>query len=193
VHECVYKPVLRRRKRPASNSCRFSTQPRRNSAMFSSALLKTVITAVMLSTLSSAAPAAVSAPEISQSASGIVTASIPSSAVVTASVSSSAIVSAPVSSSAAVSASVLSSGASKQPTSSSHSTASGTSSAAAASETVPYASDDPNYVLWNSSYSGTPQPIRGSLGATILGPQDNSLDKQNPDLLAPPSTDAGSV
>ncbi|KAI0694959.1 oxalate decarboxylase [Cytidiella melzeri] len=73
-------------------------------------------------------------------------------------------------------------------------TASGTSSAADASATYPYASDDPNYVLWNETYSvAPPEPIRGSLGATVLGPQDSVLDQQNPDLLAPPTTDAGTV
>ncbi|PSR74315.1 hypothetical protein PHLCEN_2v9932 [Hermanssonia centrifuga] len=60
------------------------------------------------------------------------------------------------------------------------------SSASVAQSTVPYASDDPNPILWGPDTSSIPQAIRGSLGATILGPQDVSLDKQNPDLLAPP-------
>ncbi|THG94982.1 hypothetical protein EW026_g6588 [Hermanssonia centrifuga] len=67
------------------------------------------------------------------------------------------------------------------------------SSALVAQSTVLYASDDPNPILWGPDTSSIPQAIRGSLGATILGPQDVSLDKQNPDLLAPPSTDSGSV
>ena len=67
-------------------------------------------------------------------------------------------------------------------------TGTATSSAADASETVPYASDDPNYPLWNET-----QGIRGSLGATVMGPQDEAIVLQNPDLLAPPTTDAGSV
>ncbi len=67
------------------------------------------------------------------------------------------------------------------------------SSASVAQSTVSYASDDPNPILWGPDTSSIPQAIRGSLGATILGPQDVSLDKQNPDLLAPPSTDSGSV
>ena len=65
--------------------------------------------------------------------------------------------------------------------------------AASASPTVPYASDDPNYWLWNDTTTEDPQPIRGSRGASILGPQNIPLDKQNPDLLAPPTTDSGSV
>ncbi|KAJ3533783.1 hypothetical protein NM688_g7235 [Phlebia brevispora] len=67
-------------------------------------------------------------------------------------------------------------------------------SAEAASPTVPYASDDPNAVEWNpATEQSAPQAIRGSLGATILGPQNVPIDIQNPDLLAPPTTDAGTV
>ncbi|BCL80064.1 oxalate decarboxylase [Ktedonobacteria bacterium brp13] len=38
-----------------------------------------------------------------------------------------------------------------------------------------------------------PQPERNGLGGTDPGPRDVLLDEQNPDLLAPPPTDAGSV
>lgn len=38
-----------------------------------------------------------------------------------------------------------------------------------------------------------PQPLRGEDGAPILGPTNEALQRENPDLLAPPSTDAGSV
>jgi oxalate decarboxylase len=38
---------------------------------------------------------------------------------------------------------------------------------------------------------GTPEPIRGSEGGTIPGPINNPIDRENPDLLVPPSTDAG--
>ncbi|PSR76530.1 hypothetical protein PHLCEN_2v8433 [Hermanssonia centrifuga] len=69
-----------------------------------------------------------------------------------------------------------------------------TAAAAAASPTVPYASNNPNGIMWNpDSASGSPQPIRGNLGASILGPQNVALDIQNPDILAPPTTDAGTV
>lgn len=68
-----------------------------------------------------------------------------------------------------------------------------TSSAPAPSPTVPYASDDPNYPLWNLDSDITPEPIRGGSGATILGPQNVPMDLQNPDTLAPPTTDNGDV
>lgn len=66
-------------------------------------------------------------------------------------------------------------------------------SAPAASPTVPYASDDPNLPLWNEAENIVPEPIRGSLGASVLGPQNIPIELQNPDLFAPPSTDSGSV
>jgi len=67
------------------------------------------------------------------------------------------------------------------------------SSAAAATPTVAYASDDPNGSLWSKFQSGTPEPIRGTTGTTILGPQNIALERQGPDFLAPPETDSGSV
>ena len=68
-----------------------------------------------------------------------------------------------------------------------------TSSAPPTYETDPPASDDPNYVAWTPGYTGTPEPMRGSLGSDVIGPQNIPLDLQNPDLLAPPTTDHGSV
>jgi hypothetical protein len=53
--------------------------------------------------------------------------------------------------------------------------------------------DVPNYALWNADSDITPEPIRGQLGATILGPQNVPLELQNADLLAPPTTDHGAV
>ncbi len=41
--------------------------------------------------------------------------------------------------------------------------------------------------------NGGPQPVRGDLGAPILGPRNIPLEMQNPDLLASPSTDAGTI
>jgi oxalate decarboxylase len=38
-----------------------------------------------------------------------------------------------------------------------------------------------------------PEPIRNGTGATILGPRNLSLERENPSLLAPPSTDAGTI
>jgi hypothetical protein len=63
-----------------------------------------------------------------------------------------------------------------------------TNSAAQSTATVPFISLEPNGPLWDSTFQGSPQPIRGSLGATLLGPTDDGIDKENPDLLAPPST-----
>jgi hypothetical protein len=38
-----------------------------------------------------------------------------------------------------------------------------------------------------------PQPIRGNLGAPILGPRNVPLERENPNLLASPATDAGTI
>ncbi|KAI0714338.1 oxalate decarboxylase [Cerioporus squamosus] len=61
------------------------------------------------------------------------------------------------------------------------------------SPTVPYASDDPNTELWGPYSDIVPQAQRGTYGATILGPQNIPLELQNPSLLAPPTTDHGTV
>lgn len=71
---------------------------------------------------------------------------------------------------------------------------SSSSSAASPVATVPFASTNANGPLWNASVVQDPQPIRGSLGATVIGSTGNSeLDKQNPDLVAPPGSDHGDV
>ena len=44
-----------------------------------------------------------------------------------------------------------------------------------------------------SGAGGAPEPIRGNDGATILGPRNKPLERENPDALAPPSTDAGNL
>jgi oxalate decarboxylase len=41
--------------------------------------------------------------------------------------------------------------------------------------------------------NGGPQPIRGDLGASIMGPRNVPLEAENPELLASPSTDAGTI
>ena len=38
-----------------------------------------------------------------------------------------------------------------------------------------------------------PQPIRGDRGAAILGPRNIPLERENPDLLASPYTDLGTI
>ncbi|GJE85600.1 oxalate decarboxylase family bicupin [Phanerochaete sordida] len=62
-----------------------------------------------------------------------------------------------------------------------------------ASATVAPAPEDANGILWTETSDVMPEPQRGSLGTNILGPQNVPLDLQNADLLAPPSTDAGTV
>jgi oxalate decarboxylase len=44
--------------------------------------------------------------------------------------------------------------------------------------------------LANAAGIGTPEPVRGSDGGTILGPRNEPLEQENPNLLAPPATDA---
>src|SRR5580692_3789451 len=38
-----------------------------------------------------------------------------------------------------------------------------------------------------------PEPVRGDRGASILGPRNVPLERENPDLLRSPSTDAGTI
>ncbi|KAJ7185741.1 RmlC-like cupin domain-containing protein [Mycena filopes] len=52
---------------------------------------------------------------------------------------------------------------------------------------------DPNPQLWNPNSKISPEPIRGPLGAPIIGPKNGQLALQNADSLAPPSTDSGQV
>jgi oxalate decarboxylase len=40
---------------------------------------------------------------------------------------------------------------------------------------------------------GTPQPLRNGTGATIMGPRNIPLERENPDLLASPYTDSGTI
>ena len=41
--------------------------------------------------------------------------------------------------------------------------------------------------------ANAPEPLDGDRGATILGPRNEPLERQNPDLLLPPATDAGAL
>jgi oxalate decarboxylase len=43
------------------------------------------------------------------------------------------------------------------------------------------------------NHDGDPQPIRGDLGASILGPRNEPLEAQNPDMMASPGTDSGTI
>jgi len=40
---------------------------------------------------------------------------------------------------------------------------------------------------------GDPQPILGNRGASILGPRNIPLERENPDQLASPYTDSGTI
>ncbi|KAF9525390.1 oxalate decarboxylase [Crepidotus variabilis] len=104
---------------------------------------------------------------------------------------------APASSSASQhSSAVASASATKSSAGSASIVASSTGSAASSTATVPYISLNPNYPLWgtaDTTTESTPEAERGTLGATVIGPTDASTVWQNPDLLAPPTTDGGSV
>ncbi|KAJ7100105.1 Bicupin oxalate decarboxylase oxidase [Mycena belliarum] len=54
-------------------------------------------------------------------------------------------------------------------------------------------SPEPNPQLWNWDSKIIPEPIRGSLGASMLGPQNVPVELENADLLAPPTTDSGDL
>jgi oxalate decarboxylase len=43
------------------------------------------------------------------------------------------------------------------------------------------------------NYNDVPQPIRGDEGAPIVGPRNVPLERENPDQLAPPRTDSGTI
>ena len=87
---------------------------------------------------------------------------------------------------------VAASHSSAKPSSTTKSTISFTSSAPASTATVPFIDLDPNGPLWGPDETN-PQPIRGKLGATVIGPDDIDTARNNPDLIASPSTDHGSV
>ncbi|EPT01229.1 hypothetical protein FOMPIDRAFT_281600 [Fomitopsis schrenkii] len=72
-------------------------------------------------------------------------------------------------------------------------TGSSVTPAAAPSETVLLASDLHNGIMWNTTTDIDPQPVRGELGGTILAQQNVPLQQQNPDILAPPTTDHNSL
>lgn len=68
-----------------------------------------------------------------------------------------------------------------------------TQASASPSPTVPYASDDPNVPEWGPDSDVTPEPIRNKLGATSIVKQNIPIELQNPALLAPPTTDHGTM
>src|SRR5260221_292913 len=48
-------------------------------------------------------------------------------------------------------------------------------------------------VMAQPTRSEVPEPVRDGLGATIMGPRNVELERQNPNLLASPDTDAGTI
>jgi oxalate decarboxylase len=50
-----------------------------------------------------------------------------------------------------------------------------------------------NTLQESGSANGTPQPIVGERGASILGPRNTAIERQNPDVMIAPETDAGTV
>ncbi|KAI5122517.1 hypothetical protein M0805_005245 [Coniferiporia weirii] len=71
--------------------------------------------------------------------------------------------------------------------------ASAASSAPSAFVTAGAASDSPNDQAFPQGTTETPEAINGQLGGTVIAPDDTVIDQQNPDILAPPSTDSGTV
>ncbi|KAL5526655.1 hypothetical protein ACEPAF_8379 [Sanghuangporus sanghuang] len=71
--------------------------------------------------------------------------------------------------------------------------ASAISSAPSEEQTVAPASDNPNNQVFPPDADGTPEAINGGLGSSIIFPDNTELDQQNPDFIAPPSTDHGST
>ena len=60
---------------------------------------------------------------------------------------------------------------------------------------VDYRSNVSDYSMWEQfqDTGKLPEPIRGKTGATSVGPENPTLDRQNPDAYAPPSTDHGTI
>jgi len=71
--------------------------------------------------------------------------------------------------------------------------ASSTESFPPESATVAPASSFPNFPTWSQDTTEIPEAVNDGLGASIMGPENVALDQQNPDFLAPPTTDAGSI
>lgn len=83
------------------------------------------------------------------------------------------------------------------------STASGTATVAGAPsaplsavpewETVEPIGSFANAPVWDQGADVDPEGINGELGASIIAPENVPLDQMNPDFIAPPTTDSGSV
>ncbi|EGN99484.1 hypothetical protein SERLA73DRAFT_160828 [Serpula lacrymans var. lacrymans S7.3] len=67
------------------------------------------------------------------------------------------------------------------------------SSAEPSTPTDPFASDDANPILWSPDSHTIPEAVRGPYGGSVLRPQNVAIDKENADMLAPPTTDHGDM
>jgi hypothetical protein len=65
--------------------------------------------------------------------------------------------------------------------------------AAAAGTGVVVPSELKGQMVMVNNEQNIPEPIRGDRGASILGPRNIPLERQNPDLLASPYTDNGTI
>src|SRR4026208_2380976 len=52
---------------------------------------------------------------------------------------------------------------------------------------------DPNVTARVGTDDISPQPIRDGAGAPILGPRNLPIERDNSDMLVPPSTDSGTI
>jgi hypothetical protein len=65
--------------------------------------------------------------------------------------------------------------------------------AAAAGTGVVVPSELKGHTIMANNEPNIPEPIRGDRGASILAPRNIPLERQNPDLLASPYTDNGTI
>jgi oxalate decarboxylase len=56
-----------------------------------------------------------------------------------------------------------------------------------------FVSEKTNSAINSGNGDSSIEPIRGERGGSILGPRNLSLERENPDLLASPETDAGTI
>lgn len=66
-------------------------------------------------------------------------------------------------------------------------------SAAPEWETVAPIDSFANAPVWDQNANVDPEAINDHLGASIISPENVPLDQMNPDFIAPPTTDSGSV
>lgn len=55
------------------------------------------------------------------------------------------------------------------------------------------ATNERKRIVAQPAEASVPEPIRGGLGAAIMGPRNEPLERENPNLLASPYTDSGTI